>query len=1136
MYSAFIIPIKLPDYSANINGVRKNQIQLMRKIKLLLLFFFLTVYVFGQTTEKKVILQGFWWDYYNANYEDSWANYLCELAPRLKSMGIDAVWIPPSYKNAGTNSVGYAPFDHYDLGDKFQKGSTRTRVGTKDELLRMIAVMHANGIEVIQDIVLNHVTDAGATNGAGGLDPEPTYSMQSAGGFKNFRYVCYDTPVPLTGGENATEYLSRKGRWPKNYANFHPHAGWNVTSGNWESSFWGPDFSYGIDESGSNNGFGTSTNATYNPTQNYNYNRDQARDWIMWFARQTDIDGFRWDAVKHFPHFVVQDLSYNLKYLNGEASLGEGMVNFGEYVGGKTELDNYVNAVRYSNGGSEMLAGTFDFSLRGAFTGIIAGQGAYDLSNIPGEQQNERVFYYPASNTYVHRTLPFVNNHDTFRPILTSSGNYNGWNLGSQIGGHIEPNEPRLSLLYALTFAVDGTPMFFFEDLFDIGYNGNRFNHDPKDSAQLPVRSDLENIVWCHQNLDFASGPYLVRGHQGNTADHLIIERGGKAIIGINDNWNTWQSDWVDSNFPPGTVLVDYSGANGSATTVVQNDQRVQISTPPCDGTAANGRRGYSIWAPQGIVNNYSPQRPTFTTQEWEMANDLGDSHCSSLQQGGAIPDSSTAYRNVGRIFVNDADPITFKLIPEDNTKDLTIELFDVNGVLLAAQSGIDTLTGTYTANQVGWIQVKVRNTNANQTGQACKVRVTYTAPQVVDVTQYPLLPDVATWTGNVSTAWEDCRNWEQGLIPDENIDAVIATNSVYDPEITTGATCKNLTIENSKVLSINNSNLNLFGNFINNGSISNACGTIIFKGDTPQLISGNPTTVCKARFTNTSGTTLQTSFNITDQLTFGSGAKLYLDDYTLSIEKNATVLAGSGYVVTKDDPLSGGSVSREVGSTSIVFPIGTETSYTPVFVKSNDGIPRVDVRTFNNVYYNGNMGGIVSDMDFTIEQSWEVTAQTPSSDLDLNFRWNAADEGVSFVRNNATIIRNDGNYWFNVPSNTVAGNDPYTLSANNVTQTGYFTISNYPVSTDEVLEDSDTYTVSPNPSNGIFEIIANNADSEQHEVIIYDAVGKEILHLSGKLSEINQTLGRQKQPNGIYFLHIKSEEGKFVTLRVMVQ
>src|ERR1044072_9147067 len=83
----------------------------------------------------KVILEGFWWDYRNNNYPDGWSNYLADLAPRLRNLGIDAVWIPPCIKNANPGKVGYSPFDQYDLGDKFQKGNLKTRLGNKDELL-----------------------------------------------------------------------------------------------------------------------------------------------------------------------------------------------------------------------------------------------------------------------------------------------------------------------------------------------------------------------------------------------------------------------------------------------------------------------------------------------------------------------------------------------------------------------------------------------------------------------------------------------------------------------------------------------------------------------------------------------------------------------------------------------------------------------------------------------------------------------------------------------------------------------------------------------------------------------------------------------------------------------------------------
>ena len=38
-------------------------------------------------------------------------------------------------------------------------------MGDKDQLLRMVAVLKANGVDVIQDIVLNHTDGAGSQNG-----------------------------------------------------------------------------------------------------------------------------------------------------------------------------------------------------------------------------------------------------------------------------------------------------------------------------------------------------------------------------------------------------------------------------------------------------------------------------------------------------------------------------------------------------------------------------------------------------------------------------------------------------------------------------------------------------------------------------------------------------------------------------------------------------------------------------------------------------------------------------------------------------------------------------------------------------------------------------------------------------------
>ena len=86
----------------------------------------------------------------------------------------------------------------------------------------------------------------------------------------------------------------------------------------------------------------------------------------------------------------------------------------------------------------------------------------------------------------MHRTVPFVNNHDTFRPQVAATGNYTGWNTGSELAPHIDPFDPRLSAAYAAALAVDGSPQIFFEDLFNIGNTGKRYSHQPTSTVDLP--------------------------------------------------------------------------------------------------------------------------------------------------------------------------------------------------------------------------------------------------------------------------------------------------------------------------------------------------------------------------------------------------------------------------------------------------------------------------------------------------------------------------------------------------------------------------------------------------------------------------------------------------------------------------
>ncbi len=658
----------------------------------------------------KVVLQAYWWDYENDNFPNGWYNYLVELAPRLRDMGIDAVWIPPVSKAfAGLNDVGYGVYDHYDLGDKYQNATLPTRLGTKDELLRMVAVMHANGIEVIFDLVLNH------TNGAGTQDPAAPDNP-----WKNFRYASWSTPE-LSGVDNS----SLEGRWSKNHHNFHPNGDHNTNSGNWAQELFGPDICYYT------NAIGLSSNASYNPAQSADYMRNGARNWLIWLKKQTGFDGVRMDAVKHYPEWLAEDVLWNLQYGADWASGGSEMFAVGEYVGSMSELDNWANAVQNRSG-------TFDFSLRQELKNVISSGGGYDLGSLPGFQQTNRT-----------RTVPFVNNHDTFRPILNAAGNYIGWDGGNELGGgHIDPFDPRLEMAYAIAFAVDGSPQVFFEDVFDVGGTGKRFTHEPTNTSDLPIRDAITNIIWAHQKLEFKAGAYKVRHQSG---DHLIIERSGKAIVGANDSWSNWQGTWIPTDFAPGTQLHDYSGAN-SNDIWVNSSGWVQIWTPPCDGS--NIRRGYTIWGPAGIGGGFSPAEIP-TTQEWELADDLGDSHPSSLLQGGAIPVGSIDERTAGSIFAAAGRTVTVDVYPENSAESLTATVYH-DGQNVATASNAGTVTINYTPSSDSWLTIKVRNSNSSNGGQKAWVKASYTGPMTVDTDNNPPPMGESGVTGIGDAAGED--------------------------------------------------------------------------------------------------------------------------------------------------------------------------------------------------------------------------------------------------------------------------------------------------------------------------------------------------------------------------------------------
>jgi alpha-amylase len=105
-----------------------------------------------------VMMEGFYW-----NCPSGWYSTMSAAAAQLRNMmggqGIDRIWFPPPSKAAsGGDSMGYDPYDYYDLGSYNQEGTTDTHFGSQTDLKNAIAAFHTQGIVCLADLVLNHRT------------------------------------------------------------------------------------------------------------------------------------------------------------------------------------------------------------------------------------------------------------------------------------------------------------------------------------------------------------------------------------------------------------------------------------------------------------------------------------------------------------------------------------------------------------------------------------------------------------------------------------------------------------------------------------------------------------------------------------------------------------------------------------------------------------------------------------------------------------------------------------------------------------------------------------------------------------------------------------------------------------------
>ncbi len=378
-----------------------------------------------------VMMQFFHW--YSPADGSLW-NQVARNANDLAEAGITALWLPPAYKGTGgSNDVGYGVYDLFDLGEFDQKGSIRTKYGTKDEYINAIQVAQSAGLHIYADVVFNHKLGADEKEEFTATPYDP-----------HSRYSPIGEPQTIQAWTHFT-FPGRQGQ----YSELEWHwwhftaADYNAFDDNFEAVylFEGKTFDDEVDlEKGSFDYLMGCDLDMSNPDV-----QQELKYWGKWYVETTQVDGFRFDAVKHvkagfFPQW--------LNHVRHHA--GRRLFAVGEYWSGNIEaLHHFIEVT----GGDVML---FDAPLHYNFSDASKQGDAYDLRQIfDGSLVNEQ----PAL------AVTLVDNHDS-QPLQS---------LESVVEGWFKP------LAYALILLrQDGYPCVFMPDYYgahykDVGKDGQEY-------------------------------------------------------------------------------------------------------------------------------------------------------------------------------------------------------------------------------------------------------------------------------------------------------------------------------------------------------------------------------------------------------------------------------------------------------------------------------------------------------------------------------------------------------------------------------------------------------------------------------------------------------------------------------------
>ncbi|HEY1200972.1 MAG TPA: hypothetical protein VGE79_08330, partial [Niastella sp.] len=383
-------------------------------------------------------------------------------------------------------------------------------------------------------------------------------------------------------------------------------------------------------------------------------------------------------------------------------------------------------------------------------------------------------------------------------------------------------------------------------------------------------------------------------------------------------------------------------------------------------------------------------------------------------------------------------------------------------------------------------------------------------------------------WVGQVSSDWNTAANWCGG-VPVATTNVSINAGTPFSPVISGAANANTITIGKGATLTINASGtLNLYGNYINNGTLSATSGTVAFRGATNQSIAAMA--VGNAIMNGIGGVTLNGNLNVGNTLTLTNG-NITAGVFDLYLQ-NATGGNMASHIITNS---TGSAIATNVTNT-ITVPVGPSASgYNPVTIGNGQGM------TYTVRVKEGLIAKVIDDSK-AINRTWNVTTTTiPAAPVNITLQYADVDANPACV---PTAVMDAGAYngatWALITPTggvTPTGTSTGRLVSLSTTLLGNIVITNQGMLKQAVHE----FTVQLLPTlvtGSSARLHISTPRTMKISWSVLDAAGKIVKRFTTSLipgvNDVDMTLATVA--SGVYTLHGVGDDGKIQTIRFMIR